>query len=64
MIKQIVSKTKNNNYEKVNLYNFGMQQRISTTFIDVNKLTIGVGNSNQRVDNMGIQELLDNAKMK
>ncbi len=41
-----------------------MQQRISTTFIDVNKLTIGVGNSNQRVDNMGIQELLDNAKMK
>ena len=64
MIKQIVSKTKNNNYEKVNHYNFGMQQRISTTFIDVNKLTIGVGNSNQRVDNMGIQELLDNAKMK
>ena len=64
MIKQIVSKTKNNNYEKVNSYNFGMQQRISTTFIDVNKLTIGVGNSNQRVDNMGIQELLDNAKMK
>lgn len=64
MIKQIVSKTKNNNYEKVNPYNFEMQQRISTTFIDVNKLTIGVGNSNQRVDNMGIQELLDNAKMK
>lgn len=64
MIKQIVSKTTNNNYEKVNPYNFGMQQRISTTFIDVNKLTIGVGNSNQRVDNMGIQELLDNAKMK
>lgn len=63
MIKQIVSKTKNNNYEKVNPYNFGMQQRISTTFIDVNKLTIGVGNSNQRVENMGIQELLDNAKM-
>ena len=63
MIKQIVSKTKNNNYEKVNPYNSGMQQGISTTFIDVNKLTIGVGNSNQRVENMGIQELLDNAKM-
>jgi hypothetical protein len=64
MIRQIISKTKNNNYEKVNPYNFIMQQGISTTFIDVNKFTIGVGNSNQRVENMGIQELLDNAKMK
>ena len=62
MIHQIVSKIKNNNYEKVNPYDLDMPKE-RTAFVDVKKLTIGVGNRNKHIAKMGISELLDNAKL-
>lgn len=63
MIKQIISKTKDNNYQKVKSDSWSMARNSKTAFIDVDKLVIGVGNSNKRVKELGIDELLRNAKV-
>lgn len=48
MIKQIISKTKDNNYQKVKSDSWSMARNSKTAFIDVDKLVIGVGNSNKK----------------
>lgn len=61
MVKQIISKTKDNNYQKVKSDSWSMARNSKTAFIDVEKLVIGVGNRNKKIQELSMDDLLRNA---
>lgn len=61
MVKQIISKTKDNNYQKVKSDSWSMARNSKTAFIDVEKLVIGVGNCNKKIQELSMNDLLRNA---
>ena len=61
MVKQIISKTKDNNYQKVKSDSWSMARKSKTAFIDVEKLVIGVENRNKKIQELSMDDLLRNA---
>ena len=61
MVKQIISKTKDNNYQKVKSDSWSMARNSKTAFIDVEKLVIGVENRNKKIQELSMDDLLRNA---
>ena len=61
MVKQIISKTKDNNYQKVKSDSWSMARNSKTAFIDVEKLVIGVENRNKKIQELSMDDLVRNA---
>ena len=56
MVKQIISKTKDNNYQKVKSDSWSMARNSKTAFIDVEKLVIGVENRNKKIQELSMDD--------
>ena len=61
MFIQIISKTKDYNYQKVKSDSWSMARNSKTAFIDVEKLVIGVENRNKKIQELSMDDLLRNA---
>lgn len=64
MIKEIVSKIENDNYEKVSYQQWPISGAPTTNYADIKTATVGVKNGNKMVKTFGMVQLVQGVKRK